>query len=144
MNAVDTNVFVYAATVDDSAKSASAAALIDRLPPDETVILRQVLCEFGAAMERLRRRGLAAADAQDAIDACRFRFPIILASLRVFDEALRLNRERSLPYWDALLVSACLDAGADVLYTEDLQAGERIDGLRVVNPFAKQPPIHEP
>lgn len=36
------------------------------------------------------------------------------------------------------------DVGADVLYTEDLQAGERIDGVRIVDPFSKQPPIPEP
>ena len=40
-----------------------------------------------------------------------------------------------LSYWDSLIVEAALSAGAGVLFTEDLQHGQRIDDLQIVNPF---------
>ena len=49
--------------------------------------------------------------------------------------AVRRSRVSRLSYWDSLIVETALSAGADVLFTEDLQDGQAIDGLRVVNPF---------
>ena len=46
-----------------------------------------------------------------------------------------LGRLHRLSFWDALVVRAALDAGCAVLYTEDLAADQRIEGLRIVNPF---------
>jgi hypothetical protein len=40
------------------------------------------------------------------------------------------------------VVQAALDAGCEVLFTEDLQAGQRFGDLEVVDPFADA--AHEP
>ena len=53
-----------------------------------------------------------------------------------FERAEALRAGFSLSFWDALLVAAWLDAGVARLYSEDMQAGSRIDGLEIVNPFA--------
>ena len=42
----------------------------------------------------------------------------------------------SLSHWDSLLLAACLEAGVETLYSEDLQDGANYDSVRVVNPFA--------
>jgi len=39
-------------------------------------------------------------------------------------------------FYDALIVASALAAGCDTLLTEDLQAGRKIEGLTIVNPFA--------
>ena len=52
---------------------------------------------------------------------------------------MRRSRVSRLSYWDSLIVETALSAGADVLFTEDLQDGQTIDGLRVVNPFRDRP-----
>lgn len=49
--------------------------------------------------------------------------------------AIELHRLRKISFWDALVVHAARCAGADVLYSEDLQAGAVNGGVRVVNPF---------
>ena len=38
--------------------------------------------------------------------------------------------------YDALIVAAALQANCDVLYTEDLQHGQKFGGLSIRNPFA--------
>lgn len=44
-----------------------------------------------------------------------------------------------LAFWDALIVAAARSAGCDALLTEDLQDGQDLDGLVVVDPFARDP-----
>lgn len=51
-------------------------------------------------------------------------------------KAIDLHRLNAISFWDALIVRAALDGGCSVLFSEDLHAGQRIEGLRVVNPFA--------
>jgi predicted nucleic acid-binding protein len=49
--------------------------------------------------------------------------------------AARRTGELSISFWDALIVEAALRSGADRLFTEDLQHGQVIEGMRVENPF---------
>jgi predicted nucleic acid-binding protein len=52
--------------------------------------------------------------------------------------AIELHRLTQISFWDALIVHAARLAGAAVVYTEDLQAGAVLGGVRVVNPFATE------
>jgi predicted nucleic acid-binding protein len=38
-------------------------------------------------------------------------------------------------FFDSLIIAAALSAGCDRLYSEDLQHGQLIEGLTIVNPF---------
>lgn len=49
--------------------------------------------------------------------------------------AIDLHRLHALSFWDALIVRAALANGCTILYSEDLKAGQRLNGLEVVNPF---------
>lgn len=139
MNAVDTNILVYALDADDPAKQAAAIELLDRLHtnPSETLLLWQVAGEFLSCMRRWEAAGRIADDDVEAnlidlLDA----FPLALPSASVLDRSLDLTRRFSLSHWDSMLLSACLEAGVDTLDTEDLDAGTTFDALRLVNPFA--------
>lgn len=51
-------------------------------------------------------------------------------------KAMDMSSRLKLPYWDSLIVSSALEAGCDMLYTEDLQHGQVIENrLTVKNPF---------
>ena len=39
-------------------------------------------------------------------------------------------------FWDSLIIESALAGGARRLCTEDLQSGQMIDQLEIVNPFA--------
>ena len=49
--------------------------------------------------------------------------------------AIDLHRIHGFSFWDALIVRSALRSGCSVLFSEDLQHGRRIDGLRILNPF---------
>jgi len=42
-------------------------------------------------------------------------------------------------YWDALIVASAQQAGCRYLLTEDLQHGQQLGAVTVINPFAVQP-----
>ena len=48
---------------------------------------------------------------------------------------MALARSHDFSFYDALIVASAIAAGCDTLLTEDLQAGRRIAGMTIVNPF---------
>ena len=51
-------------------------------------------------------------------------------------QAIGLVRAGGFSFWDALIVRAAQSAGAEVLFTEDMQAGRRIDNVLIQSPFS--------
>ncbi len=49
--------------------------------------------------------------------------------------AVELERRHHLSFWDALIVQAASNSGADRLLSEDFQHGRRFGHLQVFNPF---------
>jgi predicted nucleic acid-binding protein len=49
--------------------------------------------------------------------------------------AFRIEDESRIGFWDALIVSSAAKSGANRILSEDLNAGQRIAGILVVNPF---------
>jgi predicted nucleic acid-binding protein len=63
------------------------------------------------------------------------RFPVVLIDYPAIQEAAHLSSERQLSFWDGLIVVAAKRCGATRLYTEDLNHGQIIEGVEIVNPF---------
>ncbi len=59
----------------------------------------------------------------------------VMPSAALYASAMRLKERWQLALYDALIVAAALEGGSKRLLTEDLQHGQRIEGLRIVNPF---------
>jgi predicted nucleic acid-binding protein len=139
MNAVDTNVFVYALDADEPIKQAKAHDLFQRLTQadDSTVLPWQVAAEL---LSNLRKRELTGRINPVDVES-RFRkfvamFPLAIPNAKVFSIYFILRARFSLSHWDGLLLAACKEAGVTTLYSEDLDSGTDYDGLTVVNPFA--------
>ena len=50
--------------------------------------------------------------------------------------AIDLHQKQQLSFWDAMVVHSAATLGCERLYSEDLNAGQLILGVRVVNPFS--------
>ncbi len=130
---VDTNVLVYLFDADAPDKRARAQELV-RKERDCIVLSIQVLGEFYVTVTRKFAESLSHETAARAVDAFS-RFRVQPIHPETVSAAIRRSRSTMLSYWDALIVEAALNAGAGVLFTEDLQDGRRIEGLQIVNPF---------
>lgn len=130
----DTNVVVYALEPLASAKQAQAQALMARHAADRTLVVStQVLMEAFNAL--VRKRDVPTASALAAVDLLATR-EVQPANADFVRRAIALAVQQQLSHWDGAIVQAALDARCDVLYTEDLNAGQRFGALEVVNPFA--------
>jgi predicted nucleic acid-binding protein len=133
MNAVDTNVLIYANDPRDSRKYAIAIRLVEDL--DDGVLPWQVICEFLAASRKLEPFGFSLTKAWRYLEKLRSTWQTVLPRWEVQVHAYELTQRYSISYWDALLLSACSGARIERLYSEDLENHDGIDGLEIVNPF---------
>lgn len=139
MNAVDTNVYVYALDAGEATKQAKAVELFDRLMQkrDETVMVWQVAGEFLAQLRKWQSQGrLMPAEVDVAFRRARAMFPVRTPTEAIFQISFDLHSRFSLSHWDAMLLAACKEAGVTTLYSEDMGAGTDYAGVTVVNPFA--------
>ncbi|MBW3599214.1 MAG: PIN domain-containing protein [Planctomycetes bacterium] len=139
MNAVDTNVFVYALDTNEPAKQAKAQALLTQLSgrPAETFLLWQVAAELLSCLRKWESLGrIAPADVEAHFRDVLTMFPLHVPTAQVFDYSFHFSSKFPLSHWDSMILAACKGAGATTLYSEDLDAGTNYDGVTVVNPFA--------
>ncbi len=132
----DTNVLVYAVDAGDPARRERALNRLARAASEGTVVLStQVLQEFYAITTRRLQPPLPAPEAAAQVQRlCAFQ--VMGSTAQSVQAAIALAQEHQLQWWDALILEAALRAGADVLISEDGQAGRRFGRLVVENPFA--------
>ncbi|HMT17784.1 MAG TPA: PIN domain-containing protein [Ottowia sp.] len=132
----DTNVLVYAVDAGDPARRERALNRLARAASEGTVVLStQVLQEFYAITTRKLQPPLPAPEAAAQVQRlCAFQ--VMGSTAQSVQAAIALAQEHQLQWWDALILEAALRAGADVLISEDGQAGRRFGRLVVENPFA--------
>ncbi|HJU54635.1 MAG TPA: PIN domain-containing protein [Pyrinomonadaceae bacterium] len=133
MNAVDTNVLIYARDPRDSVKQATATVLLSSLT--DGVLLWQVACEYLAASRKLAPYGYDLNQALDDLADMREAWKTILPTWSVMDKAEQLLTKYHLSFWDGLLIAACLEGGVTRLYSEDFDVSAQAEGVEIVNPF---------
>ena len=134
MRFVDTNVLLYAVSAlsEDADKRLCALDLLDTA---DLALSVQVLQEFyHQATRRSRARPLARAQALEFIE-CIGHFPVQDVTIDLFRAGAAISERFQLSYWDGAILAAAHALDCDVLYSEDLNAGQDYDGVRVVNPF---------
>ena len=129
----DTNILVYAEDASDPVKQQKAIALYEEHRRKGTgVVSLQVLQEYFVNVTRkmkldpqIARRKI---ELLSALDVAEPGLADILA-------AIDLHRLHGLSFWDALVVHMAKRAGCRVVLSEDLNHGQMIAGVRIVNPF---------
>ncbi len=133
---VDTNVFVYRHDASDPTKQARAEQWTGLLALGSAGWLSsQVVQELYATLTRGRRLNFDAAEARQIVEALSVWEPIRI-DLAILRRAWLIEEHFRLSWWDSLIVAAAQATECSVLLTEDLQDGQLLDGLRVVDPFA--------
>ena len=132
---VDTNVLVYAFERTDSPKSRAAQRLIgDLMDRDRLRVSTQVLQELFVTLTQKVARQCSAAKALAVLEDLTA-WPLVVIDYTAIRSAAELADRARISFWDALVVVAAAQSGASVLYTEDLNHGQEILGVRIKNPF---------
>jgi predicted nucleic acid-binding protein len=128
----DTNILVYATTSD--ARKQQATDCLNR----GGIVSVQVLNEFVHVARRKLRHDwpqieFALRQFRDSLD------DVVPVALSTHTSAVSLARDHGLSFYDALILASAIEAGCDILYSEDMQHGRTIGGLAIVNPFLESP-----
>jgi len=133
---LDTNIFIYSFDRSAPAKCRRSAELIRQaIAADTGTVSYQVAQEFfHVALKRFPKPMTLLEAEQYLRDVFR---PLLAvhSSIALLVEALSLQAKSKLSWYDALIVAAAIQAKCDLLYTEDLQHGQRFGNLQIVNPF---------
>jgi len=129
----DTNILVYAQQIGGKADRARA------LFADGGKLSVQVLNEFTAVSRRKQQRDWreiaeAVSDVLTMVD------PPLALTLELNAAARVLAEDHRQSFYDALIIASAIEAGCDILYSEDMQHGRTIGGLAIVNPFLESTP----
>lgn len=131
---LDTNVLLYSISdvPEEAAKRERARALIQG---GDIALSMQVLQEFyWQATKQSRQWRISPEAAQAMIDAWR-RFPVQETTLALLDRGFELQRRHRFSFWDSMILAAAKAQGCDTLWTEDMDDGRIVEGVRVANPF---------
>jgi len=133
----DTNILLYAYDTDAGEKRARALALVAEAFKQTTryALSVQVLQEF---FVNFIRKGQSDESAATLIDDFSH-WQIIANTHDLFLNGLQARARWQLSLWDALIVAAAEQAGATILYTEDLNHGQSYGSVRAINPFLDPP-----
>jgi predicted nucleic acid-binding protein len=133
---IDTNVLVYAFDKNTSSpKKRVAQALLNELMEEDRLrVSTQVLQEFFVTLTRKVSQPCSREEALAVLDDLTA-WPLMVIDYAAIRAAVSLAGEAKLSFWDALVVVAAARTGAAVLYTEDLNNGQEILGVRIRNPF---------
>jgi predicted nucleic acid-binding protein len=133
---LDTNIFVYSFDQGAPLKAGKAEQLIRKaLTTRKGIVSYQVVQEFFNVALRRFSQPMRQGDAEQYL-ATVFR-PLlgVHSSPGLYADALRIQAQSGLSWYDSLIVCAAVQARCDFLFTEDLQHGQRFGSLRVQNPF---------
>ena len=134
---VDTNILIYAHDIDAGTKQETAkAVLVDLWRRRAGVLSTQVLQEFYVNVTRKIAKPLPKPSARVVIDS--YTAWCIDTTPAEISAAFRIEDEAGIGFWDALIVAAARKAGAERLLSEDLNQGQVIAGVRILNPFSAQ------
>lgn len=132
---VDTNVLLYSVSEDPAevAKRDIARALLAGGQP--CLLSVQVLNEFvwraahprrGTPLSQTAIRQLVEGWSESDVQAL---------DIALFQLAWTVADRTNYQWWDCLIVAAAIQAGCDVLYSEDMHHGHVVNGVRIENPF---------
>jgi predicted nucleic acid-binding protein len=134
---VDSNVFLYAVDEADPPKQQVARNWRAELWKSRRGrVSFQVLGEF--YVNAVRKRPAASKAARAEVRDLLAWNPIV-TDAALLEWGWKIQDRYNLSYWDALIVAAAKTASCRYLLTEDLQAGQQLDGIEVVNPFLRSP-----
>jgi len=130
---IDTHILVYAEASDAPLKQRAALSLLKGLFDDGLGVLStQVLQEYcNVALKKLK---LSAAYVRSQLDFYE-QFEVVQVTPAIIHAGLDLHKTRSVAFFDAIVLASAHAAGCDRLWTEDMNAGEMVNGVRIVNPF---------
>lgn len=132
---VDTNVLVYAHDRTAGSKRDTARGLLEGMWDSGLgCVSVQVLQEFFVTVTRKVPAPLPV-DTASMVVGDLARWQVHAPGAADVLAAIDLHRRHRMSFWDAMILRSAALLGCEVVYSEDLNSGQRYDGVEARNPF---------
>jgi len=129
---LDSNILIYCYTNSEPKKKQKAFRIIDNSV--HLSISTQVLQEFcNVAHKKFTPQEI---DLETALSEIESMVSVYMNSMNTIRKANAIKSKYGYSFYDSLIISAALECGCAILYSEDMQHGQVIENkLKIINPF---------
>lgn len=132
---VDTNILVYSRDVSEPEKQAIAQQWLAVLWQQRTGrISAQTLNEYYITVTQRLKPGRLRPDARNDARNLQAWNPLPV-DFTVIENAWQIQDRYQFSWWDSLIISAAQIQGCGLLLSEDMQDGQLLGEVRIINPF---------
>ena len=133
---IDTNILVYSFDHENTYKKDIALNLVSNaLTQSKGIISYQVIQEFMNVALKKFKVPFNTNDCQKYLTVVLEPLCEVYSSIDLYHRSLEITERWQLSFYDSLIISAALKSECSIIYTEDLQHGQKIFELKIVNPF---------
>lgn len=130
----DSNILIYVVDDRDLTKQNKAIEIITKsIDSENGIISTQSLQEFYNAT--IRKLLCTPEKAKEYAKNFTSSFDVQQISPDMIYNAIDISIANKISFWDSLIVSAAQDSGCVIIYSEDLNDGQIINGVKILNPF---------
>ncbi len=133
---IDSNIIIYSYDYDAAEKHCVAKEKLQGLwyqerPPSISIqVLQECYVNF-------LRKKISSENAQKILHLYS-KWNVINNDYMLLMVGIALQNRWKISFWDALILAAAKKSGADIIWSEDFNASQDYDGIRVVNPFSSK------
>ncbi|MBK7541436.1 MAG: PIN domain-containing protein [Candidatus Competibacteraceae bacterium] len=133
---LDSNILLYTLDGSNPTKQGVASRLVKQAHLQRTgVISFQVVQETLQVISRKFQVAVRPEDRQTFLRNVLVPLWRVMPSTALYGRALELQARYQYSFYDSLILAAALESGCTRVLSEDLQDGQRIEGLTIENPF---------
>jgi predicted nucleic acid-binding protein len=126
----DTNVLIYAFGKQDDNRKLIAKSVISKC----NIVSLQVVNEAVYVLQRKFK--MPPNEISKVIDFLKLNFVISDLNIIILDKTVEISSRYGFSFWDSMMVASALDNYCSILYSEDMQSDQIIDGrMQIINPF---------
>ena len=134
---LDTNILIYSFDNNQPRKKERALALIgEALQNRQGMISTQVVQEFLNVVTRRFAVPLSLEDCQVYLKMVLGPLCKVYPDMALYETSLEIQHKMGYSFYDALILAGAVHGGCEVLYSEDLQDGQLVETVRIINPFS--------
>lgn len=130
---VDSNILVYQFSETEPEKSELANSLLLELMSENRMVWStQVIQEFYAVMtKKYKVPSLQVKKIIEAYSSAE----CVINTPEIINKAIDIQILNTLSFWDSLVLSSAKNANCTTLLSEDMNAGQFVNGILITNPF---------
>jgi len=133
---LDTNIFVYTLDGGSQEKNDRARELVRKaIDSRKGVVSYQVVQEFFNVAFRRFSQPMNIAEAEQYLMTVLRPLLAVHSSPALYFEALRITEKYEVSWYDSLMLAAAIEGGCEKVYSEDFQHGQKIENMKIENPF---------